>query len=123
MNNTVTRSKELSAEEVCSILKACGEAQVSVLKFRNLYVKFGGPAEHQKNDLATVSPIIPETEISEQASNVSTEALLKEARLTKEERLALLQIEDPHEYEKLLFSGELEDDKTGEMTDGESQDY
>jgi len=120
MSNTVTNSKELSAEEVCSILRVCGEAKVSVLKFRDLYVKFGGTAESQKNDVPSALPITPEAEISDNSKQVAFEAIEKEMVLTKEERLALLQIEDPLEYERLVVNGELEDLRHGDVTDEEA---
>jgi hypothetical protein len=119
---TASSSNQLSAEEVCLILKASGEAQVSVLKFRDLYVKFGRPTEPQKNDVGQQAPITPEAEISEQAKQVADAAIQQEAVLTKEERLALLAIEEPEELERLLMSGELENDRCGEVTNEEADD-
>lgn len=107
---------ELSAKEICSILKASQEAGVTVLKFRGLYVRFGWPASPEQ----TLAPTAPESvqASTETPEEISQQAIDKEAILTKEERLALMVIEEPEEYERLMFMrDEFEPERKGEITD------
>lgn len=110
-------NRALKAEEVCSILKACYEARVRVLKFSDLEVEF---QEDGKPQIVVSQPILPDTAMSEDKPYApdpfrkESESLLeREAADVKQMHLDQMMIEDPLEYEHLLLAGELEDAKSG----------
>jgi hypothetical protein len=105
----------LSSNDVCLILKACGESGVRVLKFADLYIQFGKTkqetlAESQETASAALAP---EAAISEIQIKEATKALEREELAYKQDLIAQMRIEDPVMAEKLLLAGELEDDDTG----------
>lgn len=92
--------------EVCSILKACAEANVTELKFGDLHVFFGAsPLDAQ---LSARAPT-PEAEISEQQTQIERRILEIEEARTKEDLLAEAILQDPSLAEELLISGDLTD--------------
>ncbi len=109
-NNTV-----LKPRDICAIIRVCGETGVQELKLGELQISFKAdqkalvahgtqtPTESQESEsqpsglLAVVSEHQTEFEFDEDEQDL------------KEERLALMQIEDPAGYEKLLASGDLDD--------------
>lgn len=112
-------NRALKAEEVCSILKACYESRVRVLKFSNLEVEF---LEDVKPQIVVSEPILPDTAMSEDKPDapdlfrVETESLIeREAADVKQMQLDQMLIEDPLQYEHLLLAGELEDAKSGDQ--------
>lgn len=104
----------LNTDDVCSIIKACGEHKVAELKFGGLYLKFDNPTGVMVGKDFQISQSVPQshpdTEISErQAKQIEQEVIAVAEIQTKEDRLAQMMLEDPAEYERLLQSGELED--------------
>lgn len=107
----------LKSDEVCAILKACGENGVRVLKFADLYVQFGpkpAPArqssEISPTDVrATENPPSPDTEMSETATKIDQTTLDQLELQAKQDRLERMMLEDPAEYERLMASGDLTD--------------
>ena len=104
-----TPSPFLSGEEVCKILESAAKAQVTELKFRELYVSF---AYKPPVDLVLApGPAIPvhgsANEQREQANEQSKELLTEEIR-TREAQIEELWITDPALAEKMLEEGELE---------------
>jgi hypothetical protein len=102
----------LSSEEVCSIIKACGESHITELKFRGLELR-RDPAPVLQ--LANTYPVteITETQHNKQTANsIETE----EIRL-KADQIRELQISDPLAYEQMLARGELEDADDDELDD------
>lgn len=104
----------LTAQEICSILGACGAAGVAELKFGDLQVSFHRPVEAQMDQTPPVYQ--PEAAISEihAAQEIEKSSIEQEEFDVKTERLALMMVEDPAQYEKLFLDGEL--------TDAEPQD-
>jgi hypothetical protein len=98
---------ELTAKDICNILRACRESGASKLKFAGIEAEFF-PADYMK-----ASESLPEAEISvEQAAVVDEQQLARDEFRAKSERLAMMLIEDPAQYEKLLLDGELADAET-----------
>lgn len=94
----------LTETTVCAIISACGQSGVRVLKFGGLYISFIAP--RVKREAPQVS-----TEPDHTAQNV--EALERDEGEVRAERIRMLMIENPMEYESLLRDGEL-DDEPGE---------
>lgn len=101
----------LTPADVCAIIKACGEAQVRVLKFAGLYVRFDKTVE---NAVVAASPPVPEAEISETTQKIHEEALAQDEVRLKQDQLDQMWIENPQEAERLLLAGELEDEEADE---------
>lgn len=108
----------LKSEEVCAIIRACGESGVRVLKFAELYVQFGPKAEPERQSpdprvmdkAKSEEPSSTDTEMSATAIQIDQETLAKLEDQAKRERVQRLMLENPGEYERLLSSGDLEDD-------------
>lgn len=122
----------LTAVEVCAILEACAKAQVRELKFGALYVNRGpqSPVESESVPAALGAPApvqlptpIPVAAMTEAQHTQQSAAAIEQAELeAKEERLALLAIEDPVEYERQVMAGELEENgpNAGSVDDEEA---
>jgi Tfp pilus assembly pilus retraction ATPase PilT len=108
----------LSSREVCLILDSSAKAGVSELRFGDLHVKFGGPAEIRiSGDLppypfvkqsSAIAPVVDLTEAQHEKQN--KDSIEMDEILLREEKLARALVEDPSEYERLLERGELSDD-------------
>lgn len=105
----------LKSDEVCALIKACGESGVSSLKWGNLQVSF----ERSPKEPET-PPAIPDTEISEEIAQSGTRRLEQEEFNTKEDELATMLIENPLEYERMLTNRELESKDSGNVDGGQS---
>jgi len=107
----------LSSTEICTIIASCATNKVAVLKFGELYLRFGPTAEPDKT--STLVPAqnqnIPDTKISdEQHDKTTAETVEDEATMTREEQLAMALVEDPMLHEQLLRDGDLDDtDESG----------
>ncbi len=123
------KSALLKAEEVCRIISTCSRSNVSVLKFRDLYVKFGptpirgvkvqnctSESPPENFSFAAPDPSAPEAEISENAQRIDTETLERDELDLRETQIQESVITDPLEFEKGLASGDLEDDGRDEET-------
>lgn len=111
--NSSRKNLVLSTEQVVSILKASARCKVSVLKFRDLYVKFdtqveqgsalpGSPQQH-----AFTSTVAEMTDIQHQQSDL---AALEQSELElREAELEELKITNPVRYEELVNEGELDE--------------
>lgn len=107
----MTSSKQktlLTVEEICSIIKTCGESGVTVLKFGDLYVRLG----KQTPDTPAEQVLTPQVaaEIATNQAKVAEKALLADEIALKEQRLAELVLTDPVLAEELLTQGELRAD-------------
>lgn len=120
----------LSAEEVCLILRTSAKAGVAELKFADLHVRFGRPAEQvvvmdPQGNLSTY-PYVPQAPAprsgkalsEEQHQKQNAEALEQEELRTRDQQLAEALVTDPLKYEELLQSGEL----TNESVDAANED-
>lgn len=93
MNTTVThkRSQRLTPENICAIIKACGEAGVRKLRYCELELNF---TDDNQNIIRT----IPEEFVRE----AKTKAEIVSREETVNERLEQLAIEDPRAYEEFM---------------------
>lgn len=101
----MSNEKLYSAEELVRILRACKSAQVTELKIGGIEVKFEhGETARTIGAKSDIKPL-PEKEFKAAAS----ENLIRENVESAEDKLSLMQIEDPALYEQLLIEGELGD--------------
>lgn len=106
--------KNLSAEEICLILKACGESQVAMLKYGDLCVRFGKHTETRSGvqalgDPDTVPPTTSATAIAATQDTEAEKSLLQGEVAFREDEVAMMLIEDPARAEQLIMEGELAD--------------
>ena len=109
----------LPPADVCSIIEACGKAGVRILKYGNLYLNLGPPKP--KEEPLPNYPILPVTAplpLGPDHVKQNETALEMDEQEVKAERLRMLMIEDPMEYERQLRDGEL-DDEPGESEQSE----
>lgn len=123
MSFTMRDSKKyLSSISICRIIQSCRACGVSELKFGDLHVTFGKPAETAP--MAFFGPVDSgptkpsDTEISAIQEKVSQEALVQDEAREKHERLAQMLIEDPAQFEQLLQSGRLDEEADVAERDG-----
>jgi hypothetical protein len=101
------------AKDLIRVLKACRQVGVTELKIGNVEVKFAPGEAVETSKRASEIAVVSETELKEAAENVNLDNNVVEA----EERLDLLQIDDPSLYERLVIERELEDrGKPSEVT-------
>lgn len=93
----------VKVKELCELIKVCGEAGVAELKFADLHVTFVLSKAPDEVALGYEQPIIKDES--------EAEVILRDEVKLKEDQLDLALIERPGEYERMLMSGELEDEK------------
>jgi hypothetical protein len=93
------------AGDLIRVLKACQKAGVVELKIGDIEVKFLAGETPKISKAKRDGVVVSESELEEIAENVKIGENLAEA----EERLDLLQIDDPSLYERLVIERELED--------------
>lgn len=114
---TVKQEKALTPKDIVAILEACGHAQVRVLKFAGLYVEFSRKESSPDPDPGVVvsAPHVPVAEITEKQAEQEKKSFLEDELSIREDQLAEMWITDPHEAEKLVINGDLdEESKDGE---------
>jgi len=94
-----------SADEFIRVIKACKAAHVTELKIGDMEVKFGDGDTTKRKAKGSETPVVTEHELENAQIEVNEAENLVEA----EDRLDLLQIEDPSLYERLVLERELED--------------
>lgn len=114
-----TLKKELSASEICAIIKASSEAGVRVLKYHSLCLEFGKPVTEI---VTVVNPdplplVTAAAEIAELQKTASKESLETQALRAKQDQIDLMLIEDPLQAEELISRGDLE-----AMNDGSAEE-
>jgi hypothetical protein len=114
---TGIKEKSLTPKDVAAIIEVCGKAQVRVLKFAGLYVEFSRKENSKDPDPGFVvsAPHVPAAEIAASQIQQANLALEQDELALKEDQLAEMWLTNPHEAEKLVINGELEE----ESTDGE----
>ncbi len=113
--------RELTGQEIEAIILASAKANVRVLEVQGLRLEFGDSQPEKPtptNPPASEPTSSTVTALTEKEhKKQSQESLeLDEAR-TKEDRLAMMLIEDSLEYERLVCSGELQEDDEDEADD------
>ena len=101
------------ASELIRILKACKQAQVTELKIGDIEVKFGPGEAAELKTTRTETPVVTETELKE----IEIKTNIVESFVDAEDRLDLLQIDDPSLYERLILEREIEDNGRNEITE------
>lgn len=104
------QGKLLMTNDIATIIEACGKAGVRTLKYGSLYLAFG-PAPEKV-------PVILDQFPDHDAINAET--LERDEQEIRDERLRMMMIEDPVEYERQLRDGELTDESSDEGDDGEA---
>jgi hypothetical protein len=108
----------LTGQEISSIIELCARANVRKLSYCGLHLEFGEPTDVIRS---ASPPVVSEPTratvpalTEEQHTKQTTESLANEEARTKEDRLSIMMIEDPVEYERLVNSGELIDSSEDE---------
>lgn len=112
-NSTMFTDKNgFTADDICKIVKECGQSGVSYLELENLKVEFHQPAKVNEDD-ASLGQARPEDiqKQIEKAEKIAAFELLKKNQEHEDEVIDNLQIEDPHLYEELLSRGDIEDEE------------
>lgn len=106
----IEKGKLLMPNDIATIIEACGKAGVRTLKYGDLYLAFG-PAPKIENKIEAAIP---------DHDAINAETLEQDEQEIRDERLRMMLIEDPVEYERQLRDGELTDDASDEGDDGEA---
>lgn len=104
-------NKKFNATDVCQILQACATLKVSELSVGDLKISFQATVLTKSPTIGSPFNHSPPTSVGD-ASSIEFDPT--EERELREDQLAMMQIEDPLMYEKLLANGELEEN--GEET-------
>lgn len=101
-----------SADEFIRVLKACHKARVTELKIGDTVVKF------ELGDATQTTATKGETKVvsAGELQDAQREVLIGENLVEAENRLDLLQIDDPVRYERAIIEQELEDRGTTEIS-------
>lgn len=108
----------LSSEHICSIIDACSKGNVRTLDYEGLKLEFfGGPVQAE----ATIAaPTVAHPHLTEEELKESDNRDLLTAEVEhKEERAALMLIENPAEWERMIAAGEFEPPEGAEKTEDE----
>lgn len=108
----VSGENKYTAEDLVRILKACKSAGVTELKIGDISVQFGRVEDRQTQRATSEIQPPTDTELKDAASDT----LVRENVETAEDRLDLLQIENPALYERLVIEGELGDRRASAET-------
>lgn len=103
--NCLHSENVLSSQDICEIIKTCGESGVVDLEYGNLRISFQARNEPCQDELHYQSPG-PVTAIPKV---MEEDNLIRPDEMSvKEDELANMIIEDPLQYEALLANKELE---------------
>ena len=122
-----TKKLVLNADSICRILESCAKARVARFCISGLSVTFGTPARPEGvPSLPKSTPLpqkIPENAISAGINHdtQTKDAIEAEEIRLKQERLEQMFIENPLEAERMLMSGELEENAE-EFDESETHD-
>ena len=98
----------ISEKSINKLLMACAKCGVSHLKWGELEVSFNGMKENVSG--TPRDPWVPPALSEETLKKFSSEQLLVDEARLKESQLAMMPIENPVEYERLLMEGKLGDE-------------
>jgi len=101
MSQKTRVSRRLTAQEVCSIIKACGDTGAVELKFEDLHISFQAGKEVES---------VP-THHSTPGPGEETRHMIRDEAILKEIELANMALENPTGYEDLLAGEDLVTDK------------
>lgn len=118
LSGTKLTANVLTGEEICKIIETSAKAKVSLIEYGDLRLEFGkvDPARSSKPS-KTFEQSPTEAALSDDLHYQQTrETIEHDEQAVKEDRLALMFIEDPLQAEKLLTSGELDIEGFNEKT-------
>ena len=93
-----------TAQEICDIIKACGESGVVKFECGPLCLSFQDSLDQVNTPPQNYSP----GQVAEIPKVMNESSLIKQDEMSvKEEHLAELKLQDPYEYETLLAEPEL----------------
>ncbi len=106
------QKSSFSVKDLCSILKACGAAQVDELKLGDLYVRFRTQTEPpsplaEPEEVTEPSPP-PAVAIAATQEKIAELTQVQDELAMRQDQLDLMMIEDPLRAEELMAQGELE---------------
>lgn len=101
--------KNLTAQEICSIIKECARQGVAEMTYGELHVKFQ-PLGEREEAPAHVPPSQRVRVPAKTLDKIESDSLRNDELAVKEDDLAQMLIEDPAQYEKLVLQGDLADD-------------
>lgn len=104
------KRKQLTSDEVCRIIETCNVNGVGELTFSGLTLKMGRPTQTAPAPGPDLVDTVTQEQIQMIQKEISAEDLLAEEIDTRQEQLAQMLLEDPAEAERLILTGELEDD-------------
>ena len=107
----------LKSEEICAIIKVCGEAKVHVLKFEGLYLRFDTPVDptteawtRARSQVAPAPDFQPQPATQERVDDlkkIEAYGMTQDELALRTEELAELWVTRPELAEQLLMDGEL----------------
>ena len=100
--------KSFTAEEICAIIKQCGESDVLKLSLGDFHVEFERKASALLDTPEQASQVFPVIS-QEQSNEIQDLANIKERSDDASEEIANLLLTNPVEYEDSLMRGDLED--------------
>ena len=92
----------LKVKEICELIKVCGESKVKHLRFETLQVEFLSEA---------MGAVVSGVELPSDLVGIDESPILKDEIKTRQDQLDMALIESPSEYERLLMSGDLDDEE------------
>jgi hypothetical protein len=95
--------KSYSVDEICAIIKACGDSRVCRLKVGTFSISFIPPKPK------TLDPVLPTPSELEEAKEYQSQVFAENERMIRDRNLSELRISDPEAFEELISNGELED--------------
>lgn len=113
---TLTDKILLSSLDICTIIEACAENQVTKLKYGDLYLELGRQTPRDTVPTQTVSPGTEIPEINH--DKITQESIETDEVKLREAEIAELMLTDPRRAEEMIENGELEDD-TDELDEDE----
>lgn len=107
----------LTAPEIHVILKACAEARVRRISMPDLQVEFEPSLGETVNALSPLAAPAPEPALSVPHERQNEDALVRDELKLRQDQIQQMMIEDPPEFERLILSGEFEEEDEGEFED------
>ncbi len=106
----------LSADDVCAIIRACGEAEVVRLRFGDLRLSFEKPTNNPRPPSpnpwelgpgSEATAPLPETPAAMEHSEIEKETLAADSLALRRAQIEDLLLEDPLRAEEMITNGEL----------------
>jgi hypothetical protein len=113
----------LSSKQICSIIDACAKGNVKTVEYQGLKLEFFRSQADQViegSEEVTGPRLVAYPDLSEAAvKKLAEDDLVAEELAHKEERAALMLIEDPGQWERMIAAGEFEPPEPTEKVNDE----